>query len=142
MALEDITLKNELIGRLRERMALLDSKYTKLCIKYDNLTRVDQQISPEQYITTSQKEMIDELRQKVPQDAQLMKQMYKEVKESDKPNVIKNLNQLANMGNKIYEARKPGEEKTVSYQQFRLVKPGFFWMMEDKMDGKGIQSDN
>ena len=47
MALEDITLKNELIGRLRERMALLDSKYTKLCIKYDNLTRVDQQISPE-----------------------------------------------------------------------------------------------
>lgn len=68
--------------------------------------------------------------------------MYKEAKESDKPNVIKNLNQLANMGNRIYEAKKPGEENKVSYQQFRLVKPGFFWMMEDKMDGKGIQSDN
>jgi hypothetical protein len=36
--------------------------------------------------------MIEELKQKVPQDAQLKRNMYKEAKESDKPNVIKNLN--------------------------------------------------
>lgn len=39
MALEDITLKDELIGQLRDRMGLIDTKHNRLCIKYDNLMR-------------------------------------------------------------------------------------------------------
>jgi hypothetical protein len=39
MAVEDIYLKDELINTLRARVALLDSKYTKISIKYDNLMR-------------------------------------------------------------------------------------------------------